>query len=239
MIANDAFMVSTFFIAECQNTDVPSGSVCDVIQSNVEIFYQSASGEVTRDDEQDMKDLLIETIMSQARAGVFGDLGTVESVEVIGSSQDNNSGYGDSTSSSGSSALPYVLAGIAAVVVFGAAYWYGTSGRTENGDHDGKRENVDDTSDEEHSDEEQREQGYNSGNDGKKHTSAEIPDSSATAAPLQQAEPGNWFGEKSNDEHPVDEDKSERKKAAEYDKADKSSWVAGWFGPSAPVDEEC
>jgi hypothetical protein len=231
-----SYMASTLLhtIAACQNADVPSGSVCDVIQSNVEIYYQSASGEISSDDEQDMNDLLIETIKSQALAGAFDDLGSVESVEVTGSSQ------GDSTSSD-SNIITYVLAAVAAIVVFCLGYWYCTRRKNGHEEQYGKRENVVDTSDEEQSDDEQRARSYASGTETKQqHTVAEIPETNAVASTVQQAKPGNWFG--SNDEHPDDEVKGEKTKAApEYTdkKGDTSSWVAGWFGPTAPADEEC
>lgn len=223
---------TSFDMEECQNADVPSGSVCDVIQSNVEIYYQSASGEVTKDDERDMKDLLIDTIMSLAVAGSFDNLGSVESVEVTGSSQDGVS-----------SIVPYVLAGFAAVLILGLAYWYGVFpyvlaaiaavlifclpcwfGGNKRDGQDGKRENVVETSDEEHSDEEH-------------HTVAEVPVNSAIDSQLPQATPGNLFT--SNDEHPEDEVKAEKAKASEGTNSEGLSWLAGWFGPAAPVDQEC
>jgi hypothetical protein len=63
---------------------VPTGSVCDVIQSRVDIFYRSGGADPTEENEEDMKNLLVETILSQADAGAFGDLGSVGSVEVEG-----------------------------------------------------------------------------------------------------------------------------------------------------------
>lgn len=173
-----------------------------------------------------MKSLLRETIVNQALAGSFGDLGSIESVEVVGSSGND-----------GTSVLVFVAAGIAAVVILGAAYWYGTSGKREKSDQNGKDNNVD-TSDEEYSDGEQNAREYHSSTGVKEHTQAAIPDNDPSL-PVQQAEPGSWFGWKSNDEHPDDEQKVENKEAASEYKEKESSWVAGWFGPTAPKDEEC
>jgi hypothetical protein len=214
---------------ECENADVPSGSVCDVIQSNVEISYRSASGEVTSEDEQDMKDLLIETIMNQALAGAFEDLGSVESVEVDDGSSDGNG----NSENDGMSIIPFVIAVIAAVAIFFAACYYCARRKNASGDEHAKRENVEDTSDDEPSDGEQIARGGVSDVDEKKHTQAEIP-ASTEASAVPQAEPGSWFGWTSNDEHPEVEGKT-----ADSKKGEQSSSVAGWSKASAPIDEEC
>mmetsp|Transcript_134629 Transcript_134629/g.200310 ORF Transcript_134629/g.200310 Transcript_134629/m.200310 type:complete len:470 (+) Transcript_134629:62-1471(+) len=128
----------------CKNTAVPEGSICDLVRSDVDIYYQGLS-DPTEEEVDDMKNLLIETILSQSSAGSFQSLGAVESVEVDGTVASTGNGTdtedqergnlfgdgegGDEGSKNGS--MKFVYAAIAAAVVFGVAYWYGTSGEDD------------------------------------------------------------------------------------------------------------
>ncbi|KAL3915973.1 MAG: hypothetical protein SGARI_008068, partial [Bacillariaceae sp.] len=133
------------------------GSVCDVIESDVDIFYQSYLGEDPSDeDKEDMHNLLVETIMNQAKAGAFGSLGTVENVEV----SQGSGGLFRSTGGGGSgSILPIVLGVVGALVVGACLYCFCCRGGSgEERDVHAKAHNED-TSDEEHSSDEEDNRG--------------------------------------------------------------------------------
>lgn len=141
----------------CQ-TDAPEGSVCDVIESNVDIFYQSGAGQDPSDeDKEDMHNLLVETIMKQAKAGAFGSLGSIQDAEVSGGSGGRGGLFGSSGSDGGgTSILPIVLGVVAALVAVGCLYWFCCTGSDEK-DH-GEipvAKPHEDTSDEEHSSDEE------------------------------------------------------------------------------------
>ena len=130
-------------------------TVCDVIESDVDIFYQSYLGSDPSDeDKEDMHNLLVETILKQAKAGAFASLGTVENVEVShGSGGGLFRGSGGSSSSSGS-ILPIVLGVVGAFVLVGSLYWFCCRGDGEEHEVHAKAHNED-TSDEEHSSDEE------------------------------------------------------------------------------------
>jgi hypothetical protein len=97
-----------------------------------------------------MHNLLIETIVRQANAGAFGDLGSVESVDI-----ENGSGsvftYGGSSSSSSGTVIPFlplIIGVLAALLVAICVYWFCFRDRGES-DITPKDQNGD-TSDEEH-----------------------------------------------------------------------------------------
>jgi hypothetical protein len=146
----------------CQslNNNVPDGSVCDTIKSDVEILYMSNDGaEPTEDDRIDMQNLLVETIMSQARAGAFDTIGTIESVEVegrgglFGSNSDGNDG---SLSVASIVGILFIVVTIVLTCVY--CLWWKRKGTT-----DAKPEKIEETSDEEEhtSDEDEVRQGEN------------------------------------------------------------------------------
>ena len=128
----------SLYVLGCINTDVPSGYSCDVIESNVDIFYRSAATP-DDDDKEDMNNLLIETILNQAHAGAFGDLGSVESVEV-----DTRGGI---SGSGGSSTIFAAVFGVVGALLIGLCIYCcccrGGKGR------DVQSGKNDDTSDEE------------------------------------------------------------------------------------------
>lgn len=116
--------------------------VCDVIRSNVDIFYKSASGQnPTDEDREDMQNLLVETIMRQANAGAFKGLGLVQSVDV-----QSDGGVGGSN---GVDLVPIIAGVIAAIilVVCCTVFWF-CYRRGSDRDENPKGQN-DDTSDEE------------------------------------------------------------------------------------------
>jgi hypothetical protein len=93
-----------------------------------------------------MHNLLIETIVRQANAGAFGDLGSVESVEV-----ESSSGFGSSFGiKNGDGGIRYgpIIGGVvAALLVAGSVYLFCFRGKRD-GEANPKGQN-DDTSDEE------------------------------------------------------------------------------------------
>ena len=122
--------------------------VCDRIRSNVQIFYKSL-GTLSVEDEEDMYNLLVETILAQASVGSFGELGDVASVKVAQETTDgeqsNQDGDGDEseggTSDRGgdlsdvpdpsggettfeSNRGPILGAAAAFAALFAAGYWY-------------------------------------------------------------------------------------------------------------------
>ena len=127
------------------------GMVCDVLESDVDIFWQAVS-EPTSDDEVQMRDLLIETILSQAFSGSFEQVGEIQAVAVDGSGSssttDGSGSDSDATSERGqplgdsqskengasTGYLPYVAAAVGGLLVFGVAYVYGTSGEDDDDD---------------------------------------------------------------------------------------------------------
>jgi hypothetical protein len=130
----------------CQSKTAPEGYVCDVIESNVDIFYMSGTGQDPTDDQkQDMHNLLAETIIRQANVGAFGDLGSVESVDIQ-----------DGTDNGGMNYVAIILGVLAAVLIAGLAYWYCFLRHVDEDSNDAnpKGQHNGDTSDEDHSDEE-------------------------------------------------------------------------------------
>ncbi|KAG7366628.1 hypothetical protein IV203_029298 [Nitzschia inconspicua] len=125
----------------CENDDLPKGVVCDIIESDINIYYKSASGQDPNDkDREDMHNLLIETIVRQADAGVFVELGSVESVEVgsVGSSD----GSGDEIP------LGPIIGGVlASVLLAGSVYFFCCRSGTHS--NESPKGQNDDTSDEE------------------------------------------------------------------------------------------
>ena len=88
-----------------------SGKACNKIDSDVDIFYDGKD-KASREEKQDMFDLLIATIEAQAASGDFKEAGTLEKV-------------GSSSSSSGSGPPVGLVAGVvaaAAVVAGGLLY---------------------------------------------------------------------------------------------------------------------
>lgn len=122
--------------------------VCDKIRSKVQIFYKSQQGTVSAEDKEDMYNLLIETIQTQASVGSFGALGDVASVKVAqetddGTTDDQDDGGedgGGTTSRGGDlSDVPdpsgdettfesnrgiFLGAAGGLAALFGAGYWY-------------------------------------------------------------------------------------------------------------------
>lgn len=99
-----------------------------------------------------MHNLLVETIVKQAKAGAFGSLGSVEDVEVT---HGNDGGvFGSTGSGGGSSVLPIVLGVVAALVAVGCIYWFCCRGDSDDSGNTPKAHNED-TSDEEHSSDEE------------------------------------------------------------------------------------
>jgi hypothetical protein len=94
-----------------------------------------------------MHNLLIETIVRQANAGAFGDLGSVENVEV-----DNGGGFGSTFGGSGDSDIvsfvPIIVGILAALLVACCVYCFCFRARRQS-DVPAKDQNED-TSDEEH-----------------------------------------------------------------------------------------
>lgn len=139
----------------CAKQAAPSGSVCSILQSSVDIFYQSQANPSDADKE-DMKNLLVETIKSQAMVGTFGTVGTIEDV-MVGAVEDGTDGgttnttdrgdVVDETTKSGAGYAPYVAGVVALVVVFGVAYWYGMRGEDDEGTEAGGKK-AQETSDE-------------------------------------------------------------------------------------------
>jgi hypothetical protein len=84
---------------------------CGKVVSGVEIFF-GGKDEPTKEEKQDMFDLLVVTLESQAEAGDFDEVGTVERV-VSGSS-----------SASGSGPNVPLVAGLLAAVVVVAGFIY-------------------------------------------------------------------------------------------------------------------
>jgi hypothetical protein len=99
-----------------------------------------------------MYNLLVETIIQQAKAGAFGSLGSIESVEVT---QGSGGSSFDSTGSG--SILPAVLGVVAALVAVGCLYWFCCRGGGD--DEANPKAHNEDTSDEEHSSDEEDNRG--------------------------------------------------------------------------------
>lgn len=165
----------------CQDSTLPEGAVCDVIKSDIDIYYKTAAGQdPTDEDREDMHNLLIETIVRQANAGAFGDLGSVESVKI-----EEGSGFG-SGFKNGSSSVPLgpVIGGVlASLLVAGSVFLFCCRGGDDDEDENPKGHN-DDTSDEEQytsSDEEED----------KKQRQASVPEAQVVAVEDLTAKTGD------------------------------------------------
>jgi hypothetical protein len=113
-----------------------------LVQSDVEIYYQGIS-DPTEEEVGDMKNLLIETILSQSSGGSFASLGAIDSVEVDGAATSaSNSTDGENQERGNLFAdtddeepnndfMKFVYAAIAASIVCGVACLYGTSGEDD------------------------------------------------------------------------------------------------------------
>jgi len=138
----------------CTSTEASDGLTCNMIESNVDIHYRNAeSRDPNAEDIQDMKDLLVETIVSQANAGAFIDLGSLESVEVADRSQGGTYGsqagtYSDGDEADGNegSSIPIIIPVILVLLLAGLGYWFCCRNKNKQAQQATKR---DDTSDEE------------------------------------------------------------------------------------------
>jgi hypothetical protein len=116
------------------------------VKSNVDIFYKSVSDPST-ENLADMKNLLVETITSQAIAGYFTTVGAIKDISLDeGSNQQTDEEDIESSSTTRdvdeeledeemmgmveednkAGFAPYVGGIAALLIVFGFAYWYGT-----------------------------------------------------------------------------------------------------------------